>query len=86
MYSLINFATLIQEASGGDGSGGMSVVALIITLLLCLIFFGIYIASLVWVYRDANRRGKSGILVALLVALISWPIGLLVWLLIRDKV
>jgi hypothetical protein len=84
MYSFINFATLLQEASGGDN--GMGIVALIITVLLCLIIFAIYIASIVWVYRDANRRGKSGILVALLVALISWPIGLVVWLIIRDKV
>ena len=85
MYSLINFATFIQEASS-DGDGTMGGVAIIIALILGLIFFAIYIASLVWVYRDANRRGKSGILVALLVALISWPIGLLVWVLVRDKV
>lgn len=85
MISLIKFATFIQEASG-DGDGGMGAVAIIIALIVGLIFFAIYIASLVWVYRDANRRGKSGILVALLVALISWPIGLLVWLLVRDKV
>jgi hypothetical protein len=85
MNSLIKFATLIQEAPA-NGSDGMSVVAIIVALIFCLILFGIYIASLVWVYRDANRRGKSGILVALLVALISWPIGLLVWVLVRDKV
>jgi hypothetical protein len=85
MYSLINFATFIQEVPN-DGDGGMGAVAIIIALIFGLIFFAIYIASLVWVYRDANRRGKSGIVVALLVALISWPIGLLVWFLIRDKV
>lgn len=85
MYALINFATFIQEAAS-DGDGGMGAVAIIIALIVGLIFFAIYIASLVWVYRDANRRGKSGILVALLVALISWPIGLLVWVLVRDKV
>ncbi len=81
MNSLIKFATLIQE-----GDSGMAGAAMIITAILMLIFFVIYIASIVWVYRDANRRGKSGILVALLVALISWPIGLVVWLIIRDKV
>ena len=85
MGSLIKFATLIQEAGSGDDSG-MAVVAIIIAIIVGLLFFAIYIASLVWVYRDANRRGKSGILVALLVALISWPIGLLIWLLVRDKV
>lgn len=85
MYSLIKFATFIQEAPS-DGDSSMGMVAIIIAIIVGLIFFAIYIASLVWVYRDANRRGKSGIVVALLVALISWPIGLLVWVLIRDKV
>ncbi|HEX8747757.1 MAG TPA: hypothetical protein VF717_11205 [Pyrinomonadaceae bacterium] len=85
MYSLIKLATFIQEVPG-DGDGGMGVVAIIVACIIGLILFAVYIASLVWVYRDANRRGKSGILVALLVALISWPIGLLVWFLIRDKV
>jgi hypothetical protein len=86
MYALINFATLIQEAPVSDGDSGMGIVAIIIAIIFILIALAIYIASLVWVYRDANRRGKSGILVALLVALISWPIGLLVWVLVRDKV
>lgn len=77
-------ALFIQEASGGDSAA--PVILIVIALICGLIFFAIYIASLVWVYRDAERRGKSGILIALLVALISWPIGLLVWLLVRDKV
>lgn len=85
MHSLIKFATFIQEAPS-DGDGTMGIVAIIIAAIVVLILLAIYIASLVWVYRDANRRGKSGILVALLVALISWPIGLLVWVLVRDKV
>ncbi len=38
-----------------------------------------------WVYRDAQRLVKNGALVALLVALCSWPKGLLVWLLVRGK-
>ncbi len=83
MYSFVNLANLLLE-SGGDN--GMGIVAIIIAFIFILICLAVYIASLVWVYRDANRRGKSGILVALLVALISWPIGLLVWLIIRDKI
>lgn len=85
MYSLINLATFIQEAIG-DGDGTTATVTIIVAAVIILILAAIYIASLVWVYRDANRRGKSGVLVALLVALISWPIGLLVWLLVRDKI
>jgi hypothetical protein len=81
VYGLIEFAALIEESTGGAG-----IVAILFAVILCLLFLAIYIYSLVWVYRDANRRGKSGILVALLVALISWPIGLIVWLIVRDKV
>lgn len=77
-------AAFLQDGSNGDS--GMSIVAVIIALIVGLVFFAIYIASIVWVYRDANSRGKSGILVALLVALISWPISLVIWLIVRDKV
>jgi high-affinity K+ transport system ATPase subunit B len=82
----MNALALFFQQAGRDGSGGLPAIAIIFVILICLVFFVIYIASLVWVYRDAERRGKSGILVALLIALISWPIGLLVWLLVRDKV
>lgn len=40
--------------------------------------------SLVWVYRDAERWGRSGPLVALLVAVAVWPLGLLVSWMIRP--
>jgi hypothetical protein len=50
---------------------------------LFLVTFTVWISTLVWVYRDAERCGKSGILVALLVGLLFWPVGLLVWLILR---
>ena len=86
MNTLALLATLIQETAPSDGSGGVAIVTIIITIIICLLFLALYIASIVWVYRDAERHGKSGILVALLVALISWPIGLLVWLIVRKNV
>jgi hypothetical protein len=82
MSALPLLVAFLQEGT----TDGTSMVAVIIALIIGLIVFAIYIYSIVWVYRDANRRGKSGVLVALLVALISWPIGLLVWVLVRDKV
>lgn len=83
MNHLNLLATLIQDAPSSDSGAG--IVAIILVVILCLIFFAVYIASIVWVYRDAERHGKSGILVALLVALISWPIGLVVWLIVRKN-
>ncbi len=40
------------------------------SLLLGLAGLVLYIWSIIWVYRDAESRGKSGLAVALLVALL----------------
>lgn len=84
MNHLTLLATLIQDAPRDDS--GVGIVAIIVAIICGLLFFALYIASIVWVYRDAERHGKSGILVALLVALISWPIGLIVWLIVRKNI
>jgi hypothetical protein len=48
----------------------------------------VFLGVLGWILRvcaiDARRRGKSPFLVALLV-LVSFPLGLLVWLLFRPE-
>ena len=53
------------------------------------IIFGVPIlallpASLVWVYRDAEGRGKTGCL-WLLIAFFTWPFGVLAYLVLREK-
>jgi hypothetical protein len=50
-----------------------------------LVVLLLYVFSLVWVTEDAALRGKSGGLTALLVA-VTWPVGLLAWLVWRPKV
>ena len=54
-------------------------------LLVGLAVFGLYIWSIIWAYGDAESRGKSGCLVALLVFLLTWPVGLIIWMLIRPE-
>ena len=51
---------------------------------LGVVILGLLAWSLIWVYGDAEKRGKSGCLVALLVFLLEWPISLLVWLVFRP--
>jgi hypothetical protein len=53
--------------------------------LLMLLFVGIWIWSIIWAYGDAESRGKSGCLVVLLILLLSWPIGLLAWIIFRPE-
>ncbi len=35
--------------------------------------------------RDAEARGKSGALVIFVVAMLFWPFGMIVWLVLRPK-
>jgi TctA family transporter len=50
-----------------------------------IVWFIIAILIAVWVYRDAEKRGESGVL-WLIVVLITGIIGLIIWLIIRrDK-
>ncbi len=44
----------------------------------------LYLFSIVWAYGDAQQRGKPGCLVALLVTFLSWPLGLLAWVIFRP--
>jgi hypothetical protein len=55
-------------------------------LLVALAGLILYIWSIIWSYRDAERRGKPGWLVALLVALLSWPLSLIIWVLFRPGI
>ena len=55
-----------------------------VLLLFFLVPLFLFIWSISWAYGDAEKRGKSGCLVALLVAFLSWPIGLLAWLVFRP--
>jgi hypothetical protein len=63
----------------------LTIVFLLIGLAFVALFLGIFVWSLVWVYGDAERRGKSGCLITLLVFLVSWPLGLLIWLCARPE-
>ena len=57
--------------------------AVVLTPFL-LVVLGLLVCSLVWVYRDAEMRGKPGLLVVLLVFLANWPISLLAWIVFRP--
>ena len=60
--------------------------------LLILLFAGpvvllaAFVGSVAWVWRDANRRGQPGFIVAVLVAFLFWPLSLIAWLLARPAV
>jgi len=64
-----------------DGFGPLSAIPLMILPVVLVVLWG---AVLIWVYRDAEKRGMSGILWLLLV-LIGNVIGLLIYAIVRSE-
>ncbi|MGB2905492.1 MAG: hypothetical protein WBB73_00215 [Candidatus Aminicenantaceae bacterium] len=56
----------------------------IFLLFLGLILLGLMVISLVWAYNDAEKRGRQGCLVVILLFLFSWPFSLLLWIVFRP--
>lgn len=52
--------------------------------ILPVIWIIIAIAIAVWVYRDAESRGESGVMWLIICALLG-IIGLIIWLIVRPK-
>lgn len=62
-------------------SSGFGIIMIIIGLV-ALVFF---VWSVVWAFYDARRRGKSPWLVAMMVLFMVWPVGLVLWLMLRPQ-
>ena len=56
-----------------------------IALLIVLAILSVPLITSIWAYGDAQRRGKSGCLVAILVLFLSWPLGLILWIVFRPE-
>lgn len=68
-----------------DQSTILYILAVVGGVLVVAAFLAAFIASVGWAARDAEKRGKSGCLVALLVAFITWPLSLLMWVAFRPE-
>ncbi|MBA7552946.1 hypothetical protein ES705_45525 [subsurface metagenome] len=73
---------MLGRQGGGTIHFGPSLLSLS-NSMLSLALLIIWIFVIVWVYRDAERRGMNGVLWALLV-LIGNIIGLLIYLIVRS--
>jgi len=54
-----------------------------LSISILIVGLGLVLFSCRWVGRDADKRGKAGCLVALVVFL-TWPLGLILWLVFRP--
>lgn len=59
-------------------------IGLFVWKILVGVMLILYPVSLIWAYRDAERRGKEGLLLTILVA-VTFVIGLVVWFVVRPE-
>ena len=69
-----------EDTSDEEWLGGLFAGAL---CFAWIIMFVIWIAIGIWMYKDAEKRGKSGAL-WLIIGLLFGIIGLIVWLIVRP--
>jgi hypothetical protein len=71
-----------MEGSATQVWGAFALIVLAVVSLLALV---VMVISYVWMYRDAEQRGKPGCLVVLVMLLFAvWPLNLIVWLVCRP--
>jgi hypothetical protein len=79
------FQLLLSSASFNGGPNGFHTEGpLIIVVPTVIAFFGIFFGSLVWVFRDAAKRNKSGFIALLFILLTGWPASFIWWLWLRP--
>jgi hypothetical protein len=82
--ALCSAACLAQYSNGPDPTAGCAACGGGFMLLI-LAWFGLSIALLVWVARDAKARGMDSAILWMLMVLFLGPIGLLIYLLARPQ-
>ena len=84
---LLGSALLAQQPSGElppEAAAGLAAGVLIVVIIAIVVGLVIQIIIIVFLYKDATRRGQSGALWAILGFFFSW-VALIIWLIVRPK-
>lgn len=65
-------------------AGAYMGLGLAICAAVVIIWFVVWLLIAIWVYKDAEKRGKSGVL-WLIIVLFLGIIGLIIWLVVRGE-
>jgi len=83
LISMLIIPPSVPAYSIGSSSGITAIFVAIILGIILLFAFWIYV--IIWIYKDAEKRGESGVL-WLLIVLVAGLIGVIVWLAIRPPI
>ena len=74
-----------QDYYSPEDAGWLFVMSAAICVIFVLIWFIVFIAIAIWVYKDAEKRGSSGALWLIIVILLG-IIGIIIWLIVRPPI
>jgi len=72
------------NTTNSQTAGAFMGVAMVACLAFTLVWFIIWILVAIWVYKDAQKRGKNGVLWLIIVILLG-IIGLIIYLVVRGE-
>jgi predicted nucleic acid-binding Zn ribbon protein len=93
LAGVLLITTLSTIASAADYSwnytnpadaGAFMGMAMATCLIFAIIWFVVWILIAIWVYKDAEKRGKNGVLWLIIVILLGL-IGLIIYLVVRGE-
>ena len=87
LIGLLSLVAISASASAADASdaAGWALFGLGLLCIIPIIIFIIGILIAIWVYRDAEKRGSSGVL-WLIIVLLTSIVGLIIWLVVRPPI
>jgi hypothetical protein len=73
--------------TAGDAAGGAAagLAALGCGILPCIIWLAIIIGMAVFVYKDATKRGMDNAVLLTILTVVTGPLGLIIYLVMRPK-
>jgi hypothetical protein len=69
---------------GAPDTSAIAGMAIMSCLIFGIIWLVVWILVAIWVYKDAEKRGKNGVL-WLIIVIILGLIGLIIWLVVRGE-
>jgi predicted nucleic acid-binding Zn ribbon protein len=73
-----------NNTTNPEAAGAMFGMAVVTCAIFAIVWFIIWILVAIWVYKDAEKRGKNGILWLIIVILLGL-IGLIIYLVVRGE-
>jgi hypothetical protein len=81
--TIVKFLTSPASFTGGPGGFSINGPAIVVVPALLSIILSFF-ASLAWLWQDARKRNKNGLVALLFILLTGWPASFIWWFWLRP--